>query len=55
MQEIVDICENKWPGVSLVELNVRAENIQTDCLGHDMHDSGDYTDFLIIERETTDA
>ena len=44
-----DIYE-KWPDASLENITIGTENIQTDCLGYDLYDAGDYTDFLIITK-----
>jgi len=40
----------KWPGASLDNIEISAEKIHTDCLGYDLYDAGDYTDFLLITK-----
>ncbi len=42
------ICE-KWPDIKVDELRLTPEYIHTDCLGYDLYDPGDYTNFLKIE------
>lgn len=42
--------EEKWPGASSENLRISSEKIHTDCLGYDLYDSGDYTDFIVITR-----
>jgi hypothetical protein len=48
LQEILEQAQTKWPGISPAELNIKAEHIQTDCLGYDLYDSSDYTNFICI-------
>jgi hypothetical protein len=48
--DILSAVELKWPGVSLSNINIEAENIHTECLTYDLHDAGDYTDFLRISK-----
>mgnify|MGYP006951382221 CR=1 FL=1 len=31
-------------------LDIRAEHIHTDCVGYDLYDRGDYTDYIVIEK-----
>lgn len=45
-----DIYE-KWPGTSLENITISSENIHTDCLGYDLYDAGDYTDFILITKK----
>lgn len=50
LAELLDKINDKWPGSSLENITISAEKIHTDCLGYDLYDAGDYTDFLIIEK-----
>lgn len=43
------IC-TKWPGISLEDIRIEAEYINTDCIGYDLHDPSDWTNYLKIER-----
>ena len=55
LADIIYIVQSKWPELSdldsLESINISAENIHTDCLGYDLHDSGDYTNFIVITRD----
>jgi len=53
LEEILLWTQEKWPGVSVKELRITPEHVQTDCLGYtlgDQYDPNDYTNFLKIER-----
>ena len=55
LADIIYIVQSKWPELSdldsLESINISAENIHTDCLGFDLHDSGDYTNFIVITKD----
>ena len=54
LQNLADLLETakaKWPGADLSNIKIGAEYIQTDCLGYDRYDSGDYTPFITIEYQ----
>ena len=36
------------PEISLMDLSIESDYIQTDCLGYDQYDPGDYNNFLVI-------
>jgi hypothetical protein len=49
LNKILELCKEKWPGVSdLSRIGIQAIYIHTDCLGYDRYDSGDYTNYLKI-------
>ena len=48
MEDIWNKVQEKWPGIQMSELSVEPQHIQTDCLGYDGYDPGDYTNFLCI-------
>lgn len=50
MQEIMEKIDEKWAGSSLSNINISAEKIHTDCLGYDLYDDSDYTDFIVIRK-----
>ena len=50
LQEIIELIQEKWPDCSFDDITIEAEHIHTDCLGYDLYDSGDYTDYIIIRR-----
>lgn len=47
---IIELCKEKWPDVDFNDLLFESEKIHTDCLGYDLYDPMDYTDFIIISR-----
>lgn len=46
---LADIAD-KWPGASASNITISSEKIQTRCIGYDLYDPVDYTDFLVITR-----
>jgi hypothetical protein len=50
MLELINRIEEKWPDAKLHDITISSEKIHTDCLGYDLYDPGDYTDFIIITR-----
>ncbi len=50
LEELMDKINDRWPGASQSNIAISSEKIQTDCLGYDLYDPSDYTDFLIIVR-----
>jgi hypothetical protein len=51
-QEILDRAKEKWgEELTLEEIMIEPEYIHTDCLTYDLHDPGDYTNFLHITRK----
>jgi hypothetical protein len=47
---IIEMCREKWPDTDFNDLVFESEKIQTDCLGYDLYDPCDHTDFIIIRR-----
>jgi hypothetical protein len=54
LEEIQIAVNEKWPDLPVTRQGIRItpEHIQTDCLGYDCYDSGDYTYFLKVTRLT---
>lgn len=48
LEEINEQILQKWGPIPLSQLRISAEFIHTDCLGYDLMDWGDYTNFLRI-------
>ena len=48
--ELLEKIQDKWPGTSAENITIDSQKIHTDCLGYDLYDAGDYTDFIIITR-----
>lgn len=47
LQEMI---EEKWPGASAENIQIDCAEIQTDCLGYDLYDATDHTNFIIITK-----
>lgn len=52
LEEILAAINEKWPGASPSNIEIGAEKIHTHCIGYDLYDPGDYTNFLVITRLT---
>jgi hypothetical protein len=50
LENILADISNKWPGASISNITISAEKIHTRCLGCDLYDPGDYTNFIVITR-----
>ena len=51
LSEIYDKAKKKWgEDITLDDINVEAEYIQTDCIGYDLYDPNDYTNYLHVTR-----
>lgn len=50
LQDILETIQSKWPGCPMNEIEIEAEHINTDCIGFDVYDPSDYTDFIVIRR-----
>lgn len=50
LEQIKELIEEKWPGSSLADITITCEEINTDCLGYDLYDPIDYTDFIVIRK-----
>jgi len=50
LETLLGTIEDRWPDADTEDITITAANIQTRCFGHDVYDSGDYTDFIILER-----
>ena len=51
LNDIIELAEEKWgTTIAFNRLQIEAEYIHTDCLGHDQYDSRDYTNYLCIRR-----
>lgn len=54
LAELLDKIQTKWPECSfenLIEtITITSEKIHTDCLGYDLYDPMDYTDFIVITK-----
>ncbi len=48
--ELTAKIDEKWPGLDLSDCTIYSEHVHTDCLGYDIYDQNDYTDFLVITK-----
>ena len=44
------IYEHFGKDIDMSKLTISPQHIQIDCFGYDRYDSGDWSDFLVIER-----
>ena len=51
MQGMVYRCNQKWPGVSLEDINIKPVHHHEYCVYYDLHDPSDYVDYLVFEIE----
>lgn len=53
LDEIIQAAQTQWgASIDMSRIRVTAEHIQTKCLGYDLYDSGDYTNYLCLELDT---
>lgn len=50
LQDLLDRAREKWPDASMGQIRITAEEIHTACLGYDLYDPIDYTDFIILTK-----
>lgn len=50
LSDLLEKIQEKWPGAEMKDITIEAEYIQTDCLGYDLYDPGDYGNFLLITK-----
>lgn len=50
LAEILEKIQEKWPGASAENIRISSQKIQTRCIGYDLHDPMDWTNYIIIER-----
>lgn len=48
LSEIIEKAKQKWPNVSLDDISITAVNHHQYSTGYDMHDSGDYVEYLYV-------
>lgn len=50
LAEILESIKTRWPNISMTEISIQAEYIHTHCLGYDLYDSSDYTNFVVVRK-----
>ena len=48
MQTLLELVQAKWPTADLDEVQICTQHIQTSCIGYDLYDSSDYTDYIVV-------
>lgn len=48
LEDIIEKTNEKWPGAKFSDIEITSKKIHTDCLGYDLYDPSDWTDYLII-------
>lgn len=50
LTDIIERCKDKWgEDIDMNKITITPEYIHTDCIGYDLYDAGDYTNYLCIE------
>ena len=49
-QSILELIQDKWPGVSLEDIEISSEYIHVYCIGYDLYDPSDYINYTVIRR-----
>jgi len=47
---LLEIIQEKWPDVSLDQIAISAEHLQTSCIGDDLYDRENYDNFIVVNR-----
>lgn len=45
---MIERVQQKWPGLSLADVNIRPVNHHQYCIYYDLHDAGDYVPYLVF-------
>lgn len=47
---ILEMAKEKWPDADLNDLLIESQHIQTECIGYDLYDPFDWTQYIVIRR-----
>jgi hypothetical protein len=50
LADLIEKAKEKWPGIELDGIDIRAEYIHTRCITYDLYDSGDWTTFIVLRK-----
>lgn len=50
LADLLNKAQEKWPGITPDKIQISGEKIHTDCLGYDLYDPTDWTDFIILTK-----
>ena len=50
LSEIITMIEEKWPGVTLDQIWIECEYVQTSHIGYDLYDPTDYDTYIVVRR-----
>lgn len=53
LETVLERAAEAWPGILPREIAISSEHIQTKCLGYDLYDPSDYTDFILIKADAS--
>lgn len=51
LQEILDKIQEKWPGISLDDVEIQPYHHHELAIHYDLHDPSDYTTYLYISKK----
>ena len=49
LNDLIRKAQDKWPGIDLNDIAITSEEIHTQCIGYDMYDPFDYTNFIVLQ------
>jgi len=52
LSTIMERIKEKWPDATNDQIEISAEHIHTSCLYYDQYDPSDYTNFVVIKRNS---
>jgi|LakMenEpi03Aug12_release.lakeMendotaPanAssembly.Ray.scaffolds.fasta_scaffold375157_2 hypothetical protein len=52
IEDLINICNEKWDNVKLSELKIEHEHIQVKCFGYDQYDSSDYKNYFVVTKQS---
>ena len=50
LSEIITMIEEKWPGITLGQILIDTEYVQTSHIGYDLYDAADYDTYIVVRR-----
>jgi hypothetical protein len=50
LSDMMAFIDEKWPGTSMSRITISSQYIHTQCIGYDLHDPMDWTNYLIITK-----
>jgi hypothetical protein len=50
--DLIDRITSKWPDADFAKIEIEATYVHTDCIGYDLYDSSDYSNYLMITKKS---